>query len=49
MTVDEFGAELTNPAAAGARKVEEMVAFVRRAQGRENFEDDFSLVEVQFN
>lgn len=49
MTVEEFAAELTKPAATGARKVEEMVAFVRRAQGRENFEDDFSLVEIQFN
>jgi sigma-B regulation protein RsbU (phosphoserine phosphatase) len=49
MTVEEFAAELAQPAPAGARKVEGMAAFVRRAQGRENFDDDFSLVEICFN
>jgi sigma-B regulation protein RsbU (phosphoserine phosphatase) len=49
MTVEEFAAELAQPAAPGARKVEDMVAFIRRIQGRQNFEDDFSLVDVQFN
>lgn len=49
MTVEEFGAGLAKPAAPGMRKVEDMVAFVRKAQGRENFEDDFSLMEIQFN
>lgn len=49
MTIEEFAAELSRPAPAGVRKVEDVVAFVRRAQGRENFEDDFSLLEIQFN
>ncbi len=49
MTVEEFAAELARPAPAGVRKVEDVVAFIRRAQGRENFEDDFSLLEIQFN
>lgn len=49
MTVEEFAAGLARPAAPGARKVEDMVAFVRQAQGRDNFDDDFSLVEIQFD
>ena len=48
MSVEEFAAELARPAAAGARKVAGMVDFVRRAQGRDNFDDDFSLVEICF-
>lgn len=49
MTVEEFAAGLARPAAPGTRKVEDMVAFVRQAQGRDNFDDDFSLVEIQFD
>jgi len=49
MTVEEFAAELARPALAGERKVEGMAAFVRRAQNRAQFDDDFSLVEVAFN
>jgi sigma-B regulation protein RsbU (phosphoserine phosphatase) len=48
MTVEEFAEGLTRPAPAGTRKVDDMVAFVRAAQGRENFDDDFSLVELRF-
>jgi len=46
MTVEEFAAELSKPSTIGVRKLEEMVAFVRREQGQENFEDDFSMVEI---
>ncbi len=49
MTVEDFAAELAQPAPPGARKVEAMAAFVRRAQNRDQFDDDFSLVEVCFN
>jgi sigma-B regulation protein RsbU (phosphoserine phosphatase) len=48
MTVEEFAAGLAEAAPSATRKVEDMVAFVRRAQGRENFDDDFSLVELRF-
>ncbi len=48
MTVEEFAAGLAQPCPAGIRKVDDMAAFVRKAQGRENFDDDFSLVELRF-
>ncbi len=49
MSVEEFATELARPVAAGAGKIPGMVEFVRRAQGREHFDDDFSLVEISFN
>lgn len=49
MTVEEFAKALQLPAEEGKSKVESMVSFVRRAQGQEAFEDDFSLVEIQFH
>jgi sigma-B regulation protein RsbU (phosphoserine phosphatase) len=48
MTVEEFAAGLAQETPSNVRKVEDMVAFVRRAQGRDNFDDDFSLVEITF-
>jgi sigma-B regulation protein RsbU (phosphoserine phosphatase) len=48
MTLEEFSTGLARPAATGQRKVDDMVDFVRRAQGRKQFEDDFSLVEINF-
>jgi sigma-B regulation protein RsbU (phosphoserine phosphatase) len=48
MTVEEFAAGLAQPSPASTRKVDDMAAFVRQAQGRDNFDDDFSLVELRF-
>ncbi|HTB62706.1 MAG TPA: SpoIIE family protein phosphatase [Opitutales bacterium] len=48
MTVEEFAAELARPAVKEVRKVDGMAAFVRRAQNRDQFDDDFSLVEIYF-
>jgi len=48
MSVEEFAAELARPLPPGAGKIAGMVDFVRRAQGREHFDDDFSLVEICF-
>jgi sigma-B regulation protein RsbU (phosphoserine phosphatase) len=48
MTVEEFAAGLVVPAVPPTRKVEDMVAFVRQAQGTDHFEDDFSLMEFIF-
>ncbi|WP_309380009.1 fused response regulator/phosphatase [Cerasicoccus frondis] len=47
MTDDEFAIELDKPA-GGKSKVQAMVDWVRAAQGRDAFEDDYSLVEVIF-
>lgn len=49
MSVEEFAAELARPPAPGVGKITGMVEFVRRAQGREHFDDDFSLVEICFS
>ncbi len=48
MTVEAFAEALQTPPEENLSKVESMVSFVRRAQGREAFEDDFSLIEIQF-
>ncbi len=48
MTEDEFAAELAQPASTGMAKVQAMVDFVRKAQGKDAFEDDFSLIEITF-
>lgn len=48
MTEDEFAAELRQTAPKDKTKVRAMVDFVRKAQGRDAFDDDFSLIEVTF-
>jgi len=48
MTDDEFAEALKSPPAGGKSKVDSMVDWVREQQGREAFEDDYSLVEVVF-
>ncbi|MBC2594511.1 SpoIIE family protein phosphatase [Ruficoccus amylovorans] len=48
MTEEEFGAGLCLPPEEGKSKVASMVDWVRRAQGRDPFEDDFSLMEIIF-
>lgn len=46
MSFSEFASELAKPALEGASKVRSMMIFSRNAQRREQFEDDFSLFEV---
>lgn len=48
MSLDEFAAELPSPPLPGLSKVESMMRFSQNAQGRESFEDDFSLCEIIF-
>ncbi|WP_269538835.1 fused response regulator/phosphatase [Cerasicoccus fimbriatus] len=48
MTDDEFAIELDKPAPSEKSKVDHMVDWVREAQGRDAFEDDYSLVEIIF-
>ncbi|GHC00507.1 fused response regulator/phosphatase [Cerasicoccus arenae] len=48
MTDDEFAVQLEAVAPSGATKVDAMVDWVREQQGRDAFEDDYSLVEVIF-
>lgn len=48
MTEEDFGVGLCLPPIDGKSKVESMVKWVRDAQGREAFEDDYSLMEVVF-
>ncbi|WP_309399525.1 fused response regulator/phosphatase [Cerasicoccus maritimus] len=48
MTDDEFAVELNKPNPSSKAKVDYMVDWVREAQGRDPFEDDYSLVEVIF-
>ncbi|MFZ3044584.1 MAG: SpoIIE family protein phosphatase [Desulfatirhabdiaceae bacterium] len=48
MTFKEFAEELSKSVPADARKVEQMLEFVRTAQNSETFEDDFTLVELSF-
>lgn len=48
MSLDEFAAELPAPPLPGLSKVESMMRFSKDAQGRESFEDDFSLCEIIF-
>ncbi len=48
MTEEEFAVQLEKPADAGQTKVDSMVAFVRKAQGKDAFEDDYSLMEIAF-
>lgn len=46
LDLEGFAQALVAPAPHGIRKVDAMVDFVRGYQGREAFEDDFSLVEI---
>ncbi|QYY36269.1 SpoIIE family protein phosphatase [Ruficoccus sp. ZRK36] len=48
MTEEEFAEGLCLPAEEGKTKVAGMVDWVRRAQGQDAFEDDFSLMEIIF-
>lgn len=48
MDVDAFADELLREPTEGGSKVREMVDFVRSAQGKADFDDDFSLLEVCF-
>lgn len=48
MTEEEFGERLRVPPAEGQSKMDDMLAFVRKAQGHDAFEDDFSLLEICF-
>ncbi|MEM9227221.1 MAG: SpoIIE family protein phosphatase [Verrucomicrobiota bacterium] len=48
MTEEEFGDGLCMPPIEGKSKVESMVQWVREAQGRDAFEDDYSLMEIVF-
>lgn len=48
MTEDEYNAHLHVPADPGKTKVESMVDWVREQQGKDAFEDDFSLMEILF-
>ncbi len=53
MTIEEFADELAEPLpipdTQTGSKVAAMVPFAQNAQGRNNFDDDFSLLEVQFH
>jgi sigma-B regulation protein RsbU (phosphoserine phosphatase) len=44
----EFRAAIEAPVTNGVRKVDEILAFVRRFGEREQLEDDFSLLRVEF-
>jgi len=48
MTEEEFNKQLTAPPAPAKSKVESMADWVRQQQGRDAFEDDFSLMEICF-
>mgnify|MGYP001250527328 CR=1 FL=1 len=48
MTEDEFADGLCLPPMDGMSKVDSMVKWVREAQGRDAFDDDFSLMEIIF-
>lgn len=52
MTIDEFADELANPNSIldsqAGNKVASMVPFAQKVQGRNNFDDDFSLLEIRF-
>lgn len=48
MTVDEFAKELAAKNTTNLSKVQSMVSFARTAQGKDSFEDDFSLLEICF-
>lgn len=48
MTVDEFAKELAAKNTTNVSKVQSMVTFSRNIQGKDNFEDDFSLLEICF-
>ncbi|WOO43257.1 fused response regulator/phosphatase [Rubellicoccus peritrichatus] len=48
MTEEEFSRQLHAAPDAGKSKMDSMVDWVREAQGRDAFEDDFSLMEVKF-
>ncbi len=48
MTLDDFARELASPPAEGMSKVESMMKFSCDAQNGDNFEDDFSLLEIAF-
>lgn len=47
MTLEEFADALALPASGPGKKMEDMLAFVRQAQGTDHFEDDFTLVEAK--
>ena len=48
MSVEEFAIGLALPSESGMSKVDSMVKFSQDAQGIEQFEDDYSLVEICF-
>jgi hypothetical protein len=45
---NDFVAALTLPAPAGVRKTDAMLHFGQRMAGRDQLEDDFSLVRLEF-
>ena len=49
MDLSSFVENLTLHARKSTSNVQDMVNFMQKVQGQENFEDDFSLLEVQFN
>lgn len=48
MSINEFANALTTPPIENLSKVQSMVRFSREAQNKDNFEDDFSLLEITF-
>lgn len=48
MTLDDFANELLKPPSPNMTKVQSMVKFSADAQGSQNFNDDYSLVEIIF-